>query len=210
MSEETTDAPHPDWNRLYEIASAQEGHFTTAQAAEAGYSSQLLAKYLKSERIVRVRRSVYRLVHFPDGEHEDLVAVWLWTERPGVFSHETALALHGLSDALAARAHITVPEEWKSRRLRVPPGVSLHFSHVGQTERAWVGSVRVTTIARTLIDCANGQVAPDLVRDAFEEAARRGLIDRDSLPDVIDYLIDPVLSRARVTRWSPSSWTWRD
>jgi len=47
-----------------------------------------------------VRRGVYRLEHFPAGEHEDLVALWLWTDRAGVFSHETALALHGLSDTL--------------------------------------------------------------------------------------------------------------
>jgi CheY-like chemotaxis protein len=34
-----------------------------------------------------------RLVHFPAGEHEDLNAVWLWTERVGLFSHETAFAV---------------------------------------------------------------------------------------------------------------------
>ncbi len=44
-----------------------------------------------------MRRGVYRLVHFPVGDHEDLTAVWLWSEREGVFSHETALALHDLS-----------------------------------------------------------------------------------------------------------------
>ncbi len=32
---------HPDWDRLYEAAAAQEGFFTTRQAADAGYSSQL-------------------------------------------------------------------------------------------------------------------------------------------------------------------------
>ncbi len=56
--------PHgPLWDQLYEIASAQDGHFTTSQAATAGYSPQLLAKYLKNGRISRVRRGIYRLVH---------------------------------------------------------------------------------------------------------------------------------------------------
>lgn len=32
----------PDWNVLYETAAPQEGLFTTRQAAEAGYSPQLL------------------------------------------------------------------------------------------------------------------------------------------------------------------------
>ena len=29
-------------------------------------------------------------------------AVWLWSEQAGVFSHQTALALHDLSDILPA------------------------------------------------------------------------------------------------------------
>jgi predicted transcriptional regulator of viral defense system len=178
----------PRWDRLYEIAAAQEGHFTTAQAAEAGYYPQLLDKHLRKGRIIRVRRAVYRLVHFPAGEHEDLVVVWLWTEQAGVFSHETALALHGLSDVLPARAHVTLPASWRKRRLRVPKGVVLHFSDASDPERTWVGAVQITTVARTLIDCAHASVAPDLVCDAFEDAADRGLVNRDSLPSVIAYL----------------------
>lgn len=178
----------PDWNRLYECAAAQEGHFTTAQAAEAGYSPQLLAKYLGNQRVMRIRRGIYRLVHFPAGEHEDLVVVWLWTERTGVFSHETALALHGLSDVLPARVHTTLPAGWTQRRLRVPRGVQLHFADVGDHERAWVGAVPVTAVARTLLDCAAGRVAPDLVRDALEAAVRRGLVVRGALPVVDAYL----------------------
>src|SRR5690348_10230352 len=93
-------ASTPNWDHLYEQASAQEGYFTTQQAAAAGYSSQLLLKHLHAGRIKRARRGVYRLVHFPAGDHEDLTIVWLWSECKGVFSHMTALALHGLSDAL--------------------------------------------------------------------------------------------------------------
>ena len=54
-------ARRPTWNRLYEVASAQEGHFTTQQAAEAGYSPQLLRKHIQAGRIVRVRRGIYEL-----------------------------------------------------------------------------------------------------------------------------------------------------
>ncbi|MCP4602752.1 MAG: hypothetical protein GY847_19925 [Proteobacteria bacterium] len=178
----------PDWDRLYEIAAAQEGHFTTAQAAEAGYSPQLLAKYLKSDRITRVRRGVYRLIHFPAGEHEEFVVIWLWAERVGVFSHETALALHGLSDVMPAKVYLTLPSFWKRRRLRVPEGVVLHFTDIEDADRTWFGAVPVTTVTRTLGDCADARVAPDFVRDAFEEAADRGLVDRNSLPNVASYL----------------------
>jgi len=188
MSRKALTLQGPNWNRLYELAAAQEGHFTTAQAAEAGYSRPLLAKYLRNDRVRRVRRGVYRLVHYPAGEHEDLVALWLWAERTGVFSHETALALHGLSDALPSQAHMTLPASWKIRRLRVPNGIVMHFADIGDRERTWSGTVPVTTVPRTLLDCAEARVAPAIVRDAFEEAAERGLLDQGSLPAVVSYL----------------------
>lgn len=188
MGEQKNKSGRPDWDRLYEIASVQEGHFTTVQAAEAGYSPQLLAKYIKGGRITRIRRGVYRLVHYPAGEHEDLLVIWLWGERAGVFSHQTALMLHGLSDVMPAKACLSLPASWKHRRLRVPKGLVLHFAKLEKDDRAWVGSVPVTSVARSLSDCAEARVAPEFVRDAFEEAADRGLIDRHSLPEVISFL----------------------
>jgi len=208
MSKDTDRPLRPDWNRLYEIAAGQEGHFTTAQAAGAGYSPQLLAKHLAGARILHVRRGIYRLSHFPAGEHEDLVVIWLWSERSGVFSHETALSLHGLSDVLPARAHLTLPATWRGRRLRVPAGVELCFADVEARERAWVGAVPVTTAARTLLDCAGERVAPDLVRQAFEQAVERGLVGRGAVPAVEAYLAEffpPSRSRSGVGARSRSA-----
>ncbi|HTP27352.1 MAG TPA: hypothetical protein VMK12_17080, partial [Anaeromyxobacteraceae bacterium] len=99
----------------------------------------------------------------------------------GVFSHETALSLHGLSDALPARVHLTVPSDWRRRRLRVPRGVELAFADIPKSDRAWVGPVQVTSIRRTLEDCAAAAVAPDLVQQALSEAATRGLVPRAEL-----------------------------
>ena len=166
----------PDWDRLYETALAQEGHFTTQQALDAGYSSQLLVKYLNSGKITRVRRTVYRLKHFPPGQQEDLVAVWLWSDRAGIFSHENALMLHELSDVLPARAHLTVPAKWRRRRLQVPDGVVLHYADVPKRDRAWVGAVPVTSPARTLADCAADYVSPDFLSSAISQALARGML----------------------------------
>ena len=168
----------PDWDRLYETALAQEGHFTTQQALDAGYSSQLLVKYLNSGKIIRIRRTVYRLKHFPPGQQEDLVALWLWSDRAGVFSHETALMLHELSDVLPARAHLTVPAKWRRRRLQLPDGVVLHYADVPKSDRAWVGAVPVTSPARTLTDCAADYVSPDFLSSAISQALARGMVSR--------------------------------
>ena len=168
----------PDWDRLYETALAQEGHFTTQQALDAGYSSQLLVKYLNSGKIIRIRRTVYRLKHFPPGQQEDLVALWLWSDRAGIFSHETALMLHELSDVLPARAHLTVPAKWRRRRLQVPDGVVLYYADVPKRDRAWVGAVPVTSPARTLADCAADYVSPDFLSSAISQALARGMVSR--------------------------------
>jgi len=184
MARRTARRAAPSWDALYDVASGQEGLFTTIQAADAGYSPQLLQKHLQAGRIQRVRRGVYRLVHFPPGDHEDLAAVWLWSDRAGVFSHETALFLHGLSDVLPARVHLILPAAWRARRLRVPPGVVLHYADVARDERAWVGPVPATAPRRTLADCIASGVAPDLVEQAIEQAGARGIVPRDAVAEL--------------------------
>lgn len=174
----------PDWDRLYETAGAQDGYFTTQQAADAGYSSQLLHKHIRGGRVVRVQRGIYRLVHFPAGEHEELAVVWLWSNRTGVFSHQSALALHCLSDVLPGQIHLTLPPDWRQRRFRVPDGVVLHHADVSPDEQVWFGPVPVTSPRRTLDDCARELVSPDLLRQAAQQALRRGLVVEGDLSNV--------------------------
>ena len=181
-------AKKPAWDLLYQTASAQDGHFTTQQAADTGYSTQLLLKHIRGGRIIRVRHGIYRLVHFPAGEHEQLAVVWLWSERKGVFSHQTALALHGLSDVLPNRIHLTLPAEWSKRRFRVPAGVALHHARVPNRDRAWSGPVPITSPGRTLVDCAMADIVPDRLLQAAQQALRRGLVTKRELAD-----IEPVL-----------------
>jgi len=174
----------PNWDSLFEIAAGQQGMFTTRQAAEAGYSPQLLAHYVRIGRATRLRRGIYRLVHFPAGDHEELAAVWLWSERMGVFSHQTALTLHGLSDVLPAQIHVSLPSDWSRRRFRVPEGVVLHHADVPTKERCWFGPVPATTPQRTLRDCAHDGLSPELLRQAAGQALQRGLVARIELGDV--------------------------
>ncbi|GMU69723.1 MAG: hypothetical protein AMXMBFR37_20550 [Steroidobacteraceae bacterium] len=174
----------PVWQALYDVAASQEGFFTTRQAAAAGYSAPLLAHHRKAGRITRIRRGVYRLVHFPAGEHEDLVVAWLWAEAAAVISHQTALSLHGLSDSLPVRIHLTLPHDWRRRRLRVPKGLVLHYADVPDKERTWVGPMPVTSIRRTLDDCAQSALTPDLLRQAARQALMRGLVKRTDLRGV--------------------------
>jgi predicted transcriptional regulator of viral defense system len=167
--------PKPEWDRLYEVAANQDGYLTARQAQEVGYSLPLLAHHQKRGRIQRVRRGIFRLTHYPPGEHEDLVVLWLWSEQAGVFSHETALSLHQLSDVLPSVYHLTLPASWAPRRLRVPPSVRLAYADIPKGERTWHGAVPLTTPLRTLADCAEAGTAPEFLAAARRQILRRGL-----------------------------------
>ncbi len=168
----------PDWHRLFEVASGQAGYVTNKQASEAGYSLPLLQFYVQKGRLERVQRGILRLVHYPPGDNEDLVPLWLWSEKTGAFSHETALMLHDLSDALPAKRHMTVPSAWSMRRLRIPKGLVLHFAEIPKKALTWLGPVPLTTPLRTVADCTSAEVADDLVRQAVQQGVRRGLFER--------------------------------
>lgn len=172
----------PDWDHLFAIAREQEGLFTASQAREAGYSKPLLSYHLKTGKFARVHPGIYQLVHFPIGESEQLVMLWLWSDRQGVFSHETALVMFNLSDAMPARIHLTLPSSWLRRRLKVPKVLALHYDDVPEHQRTWVGPVQATTPRRTIIDCARDHLEPDLLQQAIQQALERGLVFADELP----------------------------
>ena len=177
-------ANKPNWDGLFDTSAAQAGYFTTCQAAQAGYSTQLLHKHIRGGRVSRVRRGIYRLVHFPAAEHEELAVAWLWSDKFGIFSHQTALSLHVLSDTLPVQLHLTLPSDWQNRRFRVPTGVILHYADVLPRERAWFGPVPVTSPRRSLNECARDGLSPELLQQAAQQALRRGLVTRVELEDV--------------------------
>ena len=171
----------PDWEALYGVASAHSGLFLASDAAAKGFSTALLSKHVSTGKLLRVQRGIYRLAQFPPGEQEDLVAAWLWSNREGVFSHETALSLHGLSDVLPARAHLTLPLAWKRRRVSPPQGIVLHWAEVGPQDRSWAGGVPVTSALRTIGDCVKAHVPREFIHAAINQALERGLTSEAEL-----------------------------
>ena len=181
MPRRRADGTAPSWSSLCEFATAQDGLFTLAQAKEAGYSPQLLQHYIKQDRVERERRGIYRLAHYPRGEHDDLVADWLWTRNEGVVSHDTALALHGLSDILPTRRHLSVPASWRRRPRKAPRGIELHYGLPPEADRAWYGCLPITKPLRTYLDCCDAHLTPDLLEQARREALDRGLFSEAEL-----------------------------
>jgi len=167
----------PDYNRLYEFAEEQAGYFTAAQAREAGFSWERLTNSVKSGKFLRIAAGVYRLSQFPHHPHEDLFYTWLSVGPNSVISHESALAYYDLSDVLPSEIHIIVPRTASRRREKI----RLHTNRLAPDEAITRGGLRVTTVARTIADVASIGLAEELVRQAIQEALRKGLVSKNDL-----------------------------
>ncbi len=167
----------PDARELYRIAERQAGYFTTRQARRAGYSPSLLTYHTKRGAFQRVRRGVYRWSAFPEMPHADLFIAWLSAGPKAVISHDSALALYGLSDALPGEIHLTVPRT-ASRRRR---GVRLHTARLQPEEVTEREGLPVTTLPRTFTDLLHDGIGEDLIHQAVQQALERGLVRREEL-----------------------------
>jgi predicted transcriptional regulator of viral defense system len=166
-----------DHNALYQIAEQQAGYLTVAQARKAGFSRSLLSYHVGTGRFRRVRPRVYRFVQFPALPHEDLYVAWLQAGPAAVISHDSALALYDLSDLLPDQIHVTVPRT-ASRRRR---GIRLHTKRLDQEDVTRYEGLPVTTVLRTPVDVTAAGLADEQVRQAIQEALRRGLVAREGL-----------------------------
>jgi predicted transcriptional regulator of viral defense system len=177
--------PQKNAQRLYQIAEAQGGYFTAAQARQVGYAYSQQHYHVSRGNWLRVGHGLFRLHEFPPGEREDLIRWSLWSRnRQGlpqaVVSHDTALAVHGLSDVMSARVHLTVP---KGFRKEAPPGCVLHKTGLTPGEIELRSGFRVTTPLRTLCDVATSPLSQEHLNRATYEALERGLVRRRCLED---------------------------
>lgn len=165
---------------LFEIAEGQQGYFTAKQAADAGYQLGSQAHHVKSKNWVRVERGIYRLARFPQSDEEQLVIYTLWSrnragEPEGVYSHQTALSIHELSDVNPIKLHMTVPTTFR-RNAKTPKILVLHRTCLDGKDVEQRQGFAVTRPLRTIADLAAAEsVSRDTVEQALTEARQRGL-----------------------------------
>jgi hypothetical protein len=70
----------------------------------------------------------------------------------------------------------------------VPADVVLHHADVPPEDRTWFGAVPTTNPRRSLNDCAREGLSPELLRQAAQQALRRGLVAKAELGDVEEAL----------------------
>ena len=165
---------------LYELAEDQAGYFTAAEARAAGLHQVRLVQLAQQGDLERVSRGVYRYTRFPISKLGQYMEAVLWPQvrRPevlGVVSHQSALALHGLSDVSPARVHVTVPTAVRIRRA-LPKGLVLHYADLAPEDVERVEGVPVTTPARSIRDAHASHLGNDLVAQAIADGRRSGAL----------------------------------
>ena len=181
--------------RLYEIAEDQQGFFTTKQAKGAGFAENTHPYHVQAGNWIREHRGIYRLSSFPRGERPDLMLWSLWSRNreevaQGVYSHQTALSIHDLSDVMPAKLHMTVPQNFR-RNSEIPGVVVLHFADLPQGDIGAVHGVRVTKPMRTILDLLEGgEIPPTILRQALREGLRRGLIRKSEIAEARKHFAD--------------------
>lgn len=181
---------------LFEIADRQKGYFTSQQAEKCGFSrSNFHLKIRSGEWLKEKLRGIYRLGRYPVSDRSELALWTLWSRDKkgapqGVWSHETALDIHELSDMMPSKMHLTVPRGFR-KQAAIPKILRLHFANLSESDVEVRQGFKVTTPLRTLIDIIDEAIIPqDQVAQAIHEALERGLISRQDLlktPQLLQY-----------------------
>lgn len=145
-------------NELLQIAENQHGYFTSRQAVDCGFSQANFHRKLKSGKWHKEKLwGIYRLANYPSTFASELALWTLWSadkqgNPQGIWSHETALEVHELSDIASAKLHLSVPRSFRKRN-KIPNNLCLHFcDEIPQSDIEIRKGYCVTTPLRTLAD----------------------------------------------------------
>ena len=164
-------------NELQSVLKQNGGMVTTAQANEVGVSNERLRMLVHSGDLERVTTGIYVL---PDEFTDKMFIVQL--RRPKIiYSHETALFLHELTDRDPISYMVTVPTGYNPTRLREDGFTvftikrELHEIGVTKLTTMFGNSVTVYDMERTICDCLRSRNNLDIavVTDALKRYVKR-------------------------------------
>src|ERR1035437_294889 len=176
-----------------DLAMEQGGLTTTAQARNAGLSSQQLARLADTGVLERLRHGVYRVVGAPPNLNDDLPAAWLALapartaqERLAdpdveVVSHRSAAVVHQLGDLDADRLEFTTSARKQTRDSQV----RFHRRRLGVGEWTLVDGLPVTTVLTTIGDLAAARLDGGHLAGVVRDAVTTHHVDLDEVVAVL-------------------------
>ena len=167
--------------KLQQIAFEQGGYFTAKPAVACGIQTNNHPYFVKNEDWVLVYRGIYKMMGFPQTQHDDYILWSLWTQNrtgvpQGIISHESALAAFELSDVMPSKVHITVPKTFR-KSAKTPKIVVLHKGEIDESNIEKRDGYNVTRPMQTIHDLLNDKrIELNLIEQAFMEGRQKGFI----------------------------------
>ena len=167
-------------DELLPLAEQNDGLVTANQARAIGILDSVLSRLTQREKLERVARGVYRIPHYPADRLSQYREAVLWARASHgpeniALSHETALAVYGISDMNPSQVHITVPKGARLRRQR-PKWIVIHRGDLPPTDVTTHEGLPVTTVAKSVLHVANETGRFGLARQAIKDARKEGYI----------------------------------
>ena len=166
-----------------DIADAQKGYFTRAQATNDGIDDMRLQRAVRNGSIERLGHGVYRIIGTGQDLHETLRVAWLRlspdnsprerTQRPHLWvSHRSAAQLLDLGDVAA-----DVPEFITDRRIQTRADAIVRVRSGGLERSEWMvfDGFAATTPARTIVDLAADRMDGGHLGRIASDAIERGM-----------------------------------
>ena len=178
---------------ITEILKTNNGMLTAADARNAGIANKDLQRLTEAGLFERISRGLYIVV--PDIADEYLVAQYKCGK--GVFSHETALYFHGLSDRTPFVLMMTIPSGYNTRLLADKDTYrffyckpELHSIGITTAQSPHGNSLHVYDKERTLCDCIKKKAVldSDLVLSAVKQYMGENGTDLAKLLDYAETL----------------------
>jgi len=164
-------------DKLQSILLQNGGIITTAQANKVGISNERLRLLTRSGKLEKASYGVYML---PE-EFDDEMYIIQKRKPKVIYSHETALFLHNLTDRDPINYVVTVPTGYNAIKLNnINLDVfftkkELHLIGVTQLKTMFGHNVTTYDMERTICDCLRSRNRMDIViiTDAVKRYARR-------------------------------------
>lgn len=158
-------------------AERQYGVFSGSQAQEAGFPRRTIYERVRRGSWVRVCGDSYRVAASAETWQQPIVAAWLAVGDPSAISGRSALAVWQLATPMPAVPQITVP--W-TRRPRLTGVRVVRTRRWTRKDIVRMGTLRVTSVRRTLLDVAPHFSELDL-ETVVDAAHRRKLLDLEQV-----------------------------
>lgn len=173
---------------LADLAEAQFGMVTSAQAAAAGVSHLSLSRLAGDGVLHRIQHGVYRVRGGAGHRAQSLYAAWLALDPAmpaerrsapvsGVVSHRSAARYYDLGDLQIGASEFVLPARRQSRRR----DLRLHRGQLAVHEWEWVDGLPVTRPPRILADLLTDRADPSAVASIAADALRRRLASEAEL-----------------------------